>query len=477
MSIVSEIEKLKTNITNSYLAVENKGGIIPTNKNTDNLTESINSISSGIDIQNGSLYNNYYTYSGTIKAGNFVNVQNITDWTDLDGTYGVVLDGCYINSNTYVLLTIDNNKQSYLCIYKDGEFVNSISLIKSSSSFITVNNGGRIICSNGVNIAIAIKNGYGATVITAKYDNSTSTITIIDNISETPSTLNESGLRNVTFLKETTEYIYYVLCLYVSANLLYIIKVNKETGSITDSSSDSYVLSGASSSYSSIYGGVVNLTDTTMLCVYDIPNSSGYYTNKYYILTYDDVTISAKKEYSLGLTIRKPSLFKLGNLILLFNNYENILYCTLFYYDGSLIKTITISENITLSETYTFKFCSINDSNGIIAFNNTYNSNNILTYIPFKIENNNITFGTPVATDIVGTYLTSVVNFLENNILLYRGSGSSYYDNSTLYIIGTLSDLEFVVGKKYVTLSTTSIDGVTKTDCSETTPGDVYLLQ
>ncbi len=477
MSIVSEIEKLKTNITNSYLAVENKGGIIPTNKNTDNLTESIKSISSGIDIQNGTLYNNYYTYSGTIKSGNFVNVQNITDWTDLDSTYGVVLDGCYINSNTYALLTMDNNKQIYLCLYKDGKFVNSISLITASSD-VDITIEGRIICSNGVNIAIAINNSYDVDVITAKYDSSTSTITIIDTITKkTGSTNYFANVRALTFLKETTEYIYYVLCAYTSASLLYIIKVNKESGSITDSSSSKYVLSTSSSSYTSYYGGVINLTDTTMLCVYDNRTYSGYYTNKYYILTYDDVTINSRTEYSLGLNIRMPSLFKLGNLILLFNNYENVLYCTLFYYDGSLIKTITISENITLSENYTFKFCSINDSNGLIAFNNTYDSNNILTFIPFKIENNNITFGTPVATDVVGTYLTSVVNFLENNILLYRGIQLSYCDNSTLYIIGTLSDLNFVLGKKYVTLSTTSIDGVTKTDCSETTPGDVYLLK
>ena len=44
MSIASKLTKLETDITNAYSAVNTKGGTIPTNKNTENLIDSINSI-------------------------------------------------------------------------------------------------------------------------------------------------------------------------------------------------------------------------------------------------------------------------------------------------------------------------------------------------------------------------------------------------------------------------------------------------
>ena len=46
MSITTEIEALKTNLTNAYTSVSAKGGTIPTNKNAQNLATAINSISS-----------------------------------------------------------------------------------------------------------------------------------------------------------------------------------------------------------------------------------------------------------------------------------------------------------------------------------------------------------------------------------------------------------------------------------------------
>ncbi|MBQ0097918.1 MAG: hypothetical protein KBS62_03155, partial [Oscillospiraceae bacterium] len=47
MSIASEFQNLKTNISSAYSSVESKGGTIPANKNTDNLSTAIESIPSG----------------------------------------------------------------------------------------------------------------------------------------------------------------------------------------------------------------------------------------------------------------------------------------------------------------------------------------------------------------------------------------------------------------------------------------------
>lgn len=47
MAIATELETLKTNITNAYNSINTKGGTIPTNKNTENLSSAIESIPSG----------------------------------------------------------------------------------------------------------------------------------------------------------------------------------------------------------------------------------------------------------------------------------------------------------------------------------------------------------------------------------------------------------------------------------------------
>lgn len=47
MSIASKLTKLETDITNAYDAVQIKGGTIPSDKNTNNLSTAINSISGG----------------------------------------------------------------------------------------------------------------------------------------------------------------------------------------------------------------------------------------------------------------------------------------------------------------------------------------------------------------------------------------------------------------------------------------------
>ena len=47
MSIAGKLEKLETDITSAYSAINTKGGTIPQNKNTENLSDAITSIPSG----------------------------------------------------------------------------------------------------------------------------------------------------------------------------------------------------------------------------------------------------------------------------------------------------------------------------------------------------------------------------------------------------------------------------------------------
>ena len=56
MSIATEIQRIKNNIANAYTAILEKGGVLPSNKNSSNLANTINSISSsakyGITVDN-----------------------------------------------------------------------------------------------------------------------------------------------------------------------------------------------------------------------------------------------------------------------------------------------------------------------------------------------------------------------------------------------------------------------------------------
>jgi len=107
MSIASELSNLSTNISNAYDAVSAKGGTIPANKNTANLATAISSISGGggtIQITNGIL-KQIKGLSSTVAANMFVDVLNNTTV----GTYKNLTS----TSNTYYSIgaaTISSDK-------------------------------------------------------------------------------------------------------------------------------------------------------------------------------------------------------------------------------------------------------------------------------------------------------------------------------------------------------------------------------
>ncbi len=68
MSIVTEIEALKANLTNAYTSISAKGGTIPANKNAQNLSSAIDSITTGgstpvVEAEKKDI--NFYDYDGT----------------------------------------------------------------------------------------------------------------------------------------------------------------------------------------------------------------------------------------------------------------------------------------------------------------------------------------------------------------------------------------------------------------------------
>lgn len=79
MSIQAQIDRINTNIANAYTTIEAKGGTIPIQANSANLASAIESISGGggdINITNGQIQN-LYTISGTIEANRFITTKNV----------------------------------------------------------------------------------------------------------------------------------------------------------------------------------------------------------------------------------------------------------------------------------------------------------------------------------------------------------------------------------------------------------------
>ena len=79
MSIQAEINRINANIVNAYNAIEAKGGTIPLQTNSANLAAAIESISGGggdINITNGQIQN-LQTISGTIEANTFITTKNV----------------------------------------------------------------------------------------------------------------------------------------------------------------------------------------------------------------------------------------------------------------------------------------------------------------------------------------------------------------------------------------------------------------
>lgn len=72
MSVATEISKLQTNLMGAYSSIESKGGTLPENQNFDNLSTSINSISSGINYTAGTgidITNDVISVTSDISTG------------------------------------------------------------------------------------------------------------------------------------------------------------------------------------------------------------------------------------------------------------------------------------------------------------------------------------------------------------------------------------------------------------------------
>lgn len=106
MSIATNLEKLETDITNAYSAINTKGGAIPSDKNTNNLSTAISSIPSGGGDAVIEKDVNFYDYGGTLvdsyTSSEFANLSSLPNNPTQEGLTAQGWNWTLSNAKTYV---------------------------------------------------------------------------------------------------------------------------------------------------------------------------------------------------------------------------------------------------------------------------------------------------------------------------------------------------------------------------------------
>lgn len=144
MSIQAQINRINTNIANAYTTIEAKGGTIPIQANSANLASAIESISGGggdINITNGQIQN-LQTVSGTIEANTFVSVKTLPPSIS-PGSSATLANVCRCASggSDVKIFHIKNNKYViFNCGVPRGDYNNNA----VSASILTLGENGSI---------------------------------------------------------------------------------------------------------------------------------------------------------------------------------------------------------------------------------------------------------------------------------------------------------------------------------------------
>ena len=144
MSIQTQIDRINANIVNAYNAIEAKGGTIPIQTNSANLASAIESISGGggdINITNGQIQN-LQTISGTIEANTFISVKTLPPDISPGGTATLAnVCRCASGGSDVKIFHIKNNKYViFNCGAPRGDYNNNA----VSASILTLGENGSI---------------------------------------------------------------------------------------------------------------------------------------------------------------------------------------------------------------------------------------------------------------------------------------------------------------------------------------------
>lgn len=490
MSIASEITRLQTAKGDIKTAIENKGVSVASNLTISSYASKIDEITTGLEIQNG-VVGSYKSSSGTIPAGTFVNLEyhDPSGYKLLDNTSltGYACDG--ITVGDYVIILTDYYTSSYgsravhlEVLKKSGNSVSYITDVSLSgtgvSSPVEADSNSKVYLfkiDNSHFVVFQAGTPYSKPVRTYSIENDT--LTLIDNQNYSASDFgiptSSPSFRNVT-TTESNEYFYIHNVIYASnVTYLYGVKISK-----SDYTSTPITAVGNLTAY-----GIYSITS------YDDNKLLGVVGQRGYLINFDTSTDTYSVITSVSISpldVNNALFVKMnGDLFILYkSDYTSLSYAKITISGTTLTvsgyNTINFEKSIFryIMEHYSVlnnKFCILANgyaNPGCWCICISYNNGNLNIGTPLNIASNMLPYGVPTGMSCSdGTY-----------IYTFGGSASKNSAGTDVYVvkntIDSANNLVDVTGERItVTTATSTIDGLTKTDCSTSTAGEVYLLE
>lgn len=413
------------------------------------------------EVVNGVVDTNYFSTGGEIQPNTFIKTSVVSNLTALNIT-GTFYDSAPLDNDHFVVVTRDgNNGDVKLYVFSGTTLLSSVIIEDDSTATVHV-----CTAEDGVNIFALVGGlGYGAKVM--HY------------------TFNNGGLAKIaekeTEGKSSNYYMY-------SCGITYFKKSGTTHTCLIGTKVDDWCYCGVAQftgssitcgsllglhdnhNYSIDFGGFAVISSTKAItCCTNITNSYGNVGTGAYILTVSGTTIT--KTALSGSPTRQPRVFKVNDsLVVIANRFSDTASLVLDKYtisgsSATFSGTITVGTMGSTSPYFT-DIAKINDNNFLIM-HTYYDSSTKLKYCPCTVDGTNITLGTEVLLNQSGSNFKRLIRKGTNAIQIHIGSS---------ILLGILNGLSFTVGVKYVSPATSSIDGITKTLCSESVAGEIWKL-
>ena len=154
MSIATDLQKLETDITNAYISISNNQGTIPNHKNTENLSDAIDSINVPKFWTEPEIKDvNFIDYDGTLLYSYYVDeVQEMTELPPLPIHPGLICQGWNWTLQDLkdlgrdmevgaMYITSDGKTKAYIEIFEDLPIEGTICYTQTVANSVIVNWG------------------------------------------------------------------------------------------------------------------------------------------------------------------------------------------------------------------------------------------------------------------------------------------------------------------------------------------------
>lgn len=454
----------------SYAQAEvNVPGLVPTGSITitengsvdvTNYAEAIVEVAGGsggsMDIVNGQVDTEYFAKTGTIAPNTFVTTSLVTSTTGISitGTYN---DIARLDDEHYVIVSHSSSK-CYITVYKGTVQVAQTNISTYTSATYSV-----CTADDGTNIFVLVGTvGYECALYHFTFANNTLTQKV-KHETESKGSYNYMSQKGIGYFKNVNGTHYCLVCTqYDDWPYVGVIASNGSTGS-----GGTLVGLHDNNNYTPVFGGFARISDSAALvCTTHAKNSNGTLDAGAYLLNISGTTVT--KTALSGSVASEPSVLRINDSLIGVAHRNRDLGTVIL--DRYLINGNSVTYDgaqqigsFGSASTYKISMDKISDDNFLIA--STYNSK--IQYIPCTISGSTITVGTPGELSQSASGLRKIIKTGVNGIQFLISSS---------IISGILQGLNFKVGVKYVSPATSTIHGITKTECTTTTAGEIWKL-